>query len=131
MATAAADFTTDNGEWIINQSGDISSSCEFVLAITPFYLKICPIEDQWGEPFKVYVGIQAAVRDILPENVGPEDFVIESFGRDSTSDGWVYDPSGSGNDYYIVDGFPAFNYDMVNWNGSWIRAPRIALPSGN
>lgn len=130
MATAAADFTTDTGEWVFSQSGDISSSCDFVLAITPFYLKICPINDQWGEPYKVHVGIQSTVRDIQPEDVGLEDFVIESFGRDSVTDGWVYDPLNSGDDYYTVDGYPAFKHDMVNWNGSWIRAPRVAI-SGN
>jgi prepilin-type N-terminal cleavage/methylation domain-containing protein len=129
MATAATDFTMDNGEWEFNQSGDISSSCEFVLAITPFYLKICPVDDQWGEPYKVYVGIQSAVRDIQPEDVGLDDFVIESFGRDSITDGWIYDPS-SWDGYYTVTGLPAFNYDMVNWNGSWIRAPQVSI-SGN
>ena len=131
IATAAADFTNDNGEWAFVQTGDISSSGPFVQALTPFYLKVCPINDQWGEPYKVYVGMQSAVRDIEVDDVGLEDFVIESLGRDSVTDGWVYDPADTGGDYYTVDGFPAFNHDMVNWNGSWIRAPRVSLPSGN
>jgi prepilin-type N-terminal cleavage/methylation domain-containing protein len=130
IATAAADFTTDNGEWEFVQSGDITSSCDFVQAITPFYVKICPVNDQWGEPYKVYVGANSAVRDIQSDDVGLEDFVIESYGRDSITDGWIYDPTGAGDDYYTVTGHPAFNYDMVNWNGSWIRAPRVAV-SGN
>ena len=130
IATAAADFTTDTGEWTFNQSGDIDSSSAFVLALTPFYLKICPVTDYWGEPYKVYVGIQSTVRNIQADDVGTEDFVIESFGRDIITDGWVYDPADTGDDYYTVTGHPAFNYDLVNWNGSWIRAPRVSI-SGN
>lgn len=131
IATAASDYMTDNGEWTISQNGDINPSCDFVQAITPFYIKFCPVVDQWGEPYKVYLGDQAAVRSIASDDVGGDDFVIESYGRDGLSDGWVYDPSATEDDYYTVDGWPAFKYDMVNWNGSWIRAPRVALPSGN
>jgi prepilin-type N-terminal cleavage/methylation domain-containing protein len=131
MATAALDYAMDNGEWTINQAGDIDSACDFVQAITPFYLKICPVVDYWGEPYKVYVGSQAAVRSIRDEDVGPEDLVIESYGRDGISDGWIYEPATPEDDFYTVDGLPAFKRDIVNWNGSWIRAPRVALPPGS
>ena len=131
IATAATDFALDNGEWTINQSGDIDPSCDFVQAITPFYIKFCPVVDHWGEAYKVYVGIQIAVRNIQPDDVGPDDFLIESFGRDENDDGWVYDPADTEDDYYTVDSWPAFKFDIVNWNGSWLRAPRVALPAGN
>lgn len=127
IATAASDFTHDHGDWQINQAGDIDSSSEFVLAITPFYIKICPVKDQWGEPYKVYLGDQSAVRAISTDDVGPEDFVIESYGRDSITDGWTYDPTDTGDDLYTVTGHPAFNYDLVNWSGNWIRSPRVAV----
>ena len=131
MATAASDYVTDNGDWTINQAGDINPSSDFVQAITPFYIKICPAVDHWGEPYKVYVGSQAAVRSIADEDVGPDDFVIESYGRDGISDGWVYEPDSTEDDYYTVDNWPAFKWDIINWNGSWIRAPRVALPPNN
>jgi prepilin-type N-terminal cleavage/methylation domain-containing protein len=131
IATAASDYMTDNGEWTMAQSGDIIASSEFVLSITPFYIKVCPVTDLWGEPYKVYLGDLAAVRSILSDDIGPEDFVIESYGRDGISDGWEYDPAATEDDFYTVDGWQAFKNDMVNWNGSWIRAPRVGLPSGN
>ena len=53
MATAASDFVTDNGEWTFSQSGDINPTSDFVQAITPFYIKICPVVEYWGEPSKV------------------------------------------------------------------------------
>ena len=131
IATAASDFVLDNGEWTINQSGDIDPSCDFVQAITPFYIKFCPVVDHWGEAYKVYVGFQIAVRNIQPEDVGSDDFLIESYGRDGVDDGWVYDPANTEDDYYTVDSWPAFKNDIINWNGSWIRAPRVAIPVGN
>ena len=131
IVTAALDCVADNGEWTINQAGDLDPASEFVQAISPFYIKICPVVDQWGEPFKVYVGSQAAVRAIAPEDVGPDDVVIESYGRDGISDGWAYDPADPSHDYYTVDSMRAFRLDMVNWNGGWIRAPRVALPPNN
>jgi len=97
----------------------------------PFYIKICPIEDHWGEPFKVYLWNQATVRNIQLEDVGPDDFVIQSYGRDGNSDGWGYDPTNTEDAFYTVDGWPAFKLDMVNWNGGWIRAPKVARPSSN
>ena len=127
IATATADYVSDNGEWTIAQSGDINPSCEFIQAITPFYIKICPVVDHWGEPFKVYVGNQAAIRSIAAEDVGPDDFVIESYGRDGVSDGWSYDPTSTDDDFYTVDNWPAFKFDIVNWHGSWIRAPKVAV----
>jgi type II secretion system protein G len=129
IATAASDYVLDNGDWTFGQTGNINPSSDFVQAITPFYIKICPVVDHWGEPYKVYLGSQAEVRGIQAEDVGPDDFIVESYGRDGVSDGWVYDPTTTDDDYYTVDNWSAFRYDMVNWNGSWLRAPRVALPA--
>jgi prepilin-type N-terminal cleavage/methylation domain-containing protein len=129
IATAAMDCVTDNGSWEINQSGDIQASSEFVDALTPFYIKVCPINDYWGEPYKVYLGVSAAIRSIEADDVSEDDFVIESYGMDTQTDGWAYDPSSTQDDFYTVDSWESFRNDLVNWNGSWIRAPRVALPS--
>ena len=128
ISTAAADFITDNSEWGFVQTGDINPSSDFVQAITPFYIKACPVVDHWGEPYKVYTGDQAEVRNIQSEDLGPDDFVVESYGRDGASDGWVYDPTDTENNFYTVDNWAAFRLDLVNWNGTWIHAPRVALP---
>ena len=127
IATAAMDYMTDNGEWTMAQSGDIDASSEFVLAITPLYIKVCPVVDRWGEAFKVHLGDLAAVRSILSDDIGPEDVVIESYGRDGISDSWEYDPADTEDDYYTVDSWQAFKADLVNWNGGWIRAPKVAV----
>lgn len=126
LATAAADHMSDNGEWQINQSGDMVSGSAFVQALSPLYIKVCPITDYWGEPYKAYVGADVAIRNIDPADVGPDDFLFESYGRDSISDGWTYDPLTPNDDCYVVDSWQAFKNDLVNWNGYWIRSPRVA-----
>lgn len=128
IATAAMDCVTDKGDWEINQSGDLQASSEFVQALSPFYIKIFPVKDHWGESYKVYLGDSAAVRSIGADDVSQDDFVIESFGMDSQTDGWTYDPANPGDGYYTVDSWGSFRNDMVNWNGTWIRAPRVAFP---
>jgi prepilin-type N-terminal cleavage/methylation domain-containing protein len=128
IATAAMDCVADKGAWEINQSGDIQTSCEFVQTLSSFYIKVCPVNDHWGEPYKVYLGDSAAIRSIDAAEVSVDDFVIESFGMDSQSDSWAFDPTNPEDGYYTVDSWASFKNDMVNWNGSWIRAPRVALP---
>ncbi len=129
IATAAMDRITDKGDWQINQSGDIQNGSEFVHALSPFYVKIFPVNDSWGEPFKVYLGSSAAVRGIDANDVSADDFVIESLGMASQDDGWSFDPTNPDNGYYTVDSWESFRNDMVIWNGHWIRAPRGALSS--
>jgi len=126
LATAATDYISDNAEWQINQSGDIVQGSAFVQALSPLYIKICPINDYWGEPYKAYVGVDVAIRSIDPADVGPDDFLFESYGRDSISDGWTYDPLTPNDDYYVVDSHQAFRNDLVNWNGYWLRSPKVA-----
>jgi prepilin-type N-terminal cleavage/methylation domain-containing protein len=128
IATAAMDCAADKGDWEISQSGDIQADSEFVQILAPFYLKLCPVSDNWGEPYKVYLGNSAAIRGIDSDEISGDDFVIESYGMDSQSDGWAFDPMNPELGYYTVDSWASFRNDLVNWNGSWIRVPRVALP---
>lgn len=130
IATGAADFITDQGSWDhagITHNGDLSAGDNFITALSPFYVKVIPVNDQWGLPFKVYLGSDAAVRSIAATDVGADDFVIESFGRDRVGDGWDYQATDPTDGMYVVDSMDDFNLDLVNWAGSWIRAPRVAV----
>ena len=132
IATGAADFITDQGAWAnatppVASAGDLVEGNAFILALSPFYVKIIPVNDQWGEPYKVYVGDAADVRGILDTDTGNDDFVIESYGRDNIETGPNYDPTSPSAGMYIVDSMDDFNRDLVNWSGSWIIAPRTAI----
>ena len=130
IATGAADWITDNGAWSnggVTHNGDLSSGDTFIRALSPFYVKIIPVNDQWGEPFKVYLGSTVgSQRNIGSTNVGDDDFLIESWGRNTTRDSWTYNANQPTNGMYLVDSMDDFNNDLVNWSGSWIRAPRTA-----
>ena len=132
ICTGAADFITDQGAWAnanppVASAGDLTPGCSFIVALAPFYVKIVPVNDMWGEPFKVYLGAAAAIRSIDANDVGDDDFVIESWGRDNVGDGWTYDVTDPTDGMYIVDSMDDFRNDLVSWGGSWIRAPRTAI----
>ncbi len=131
IATGAADFITDQGSWLnagIAQAGPLAANNDFINGLSPFYVKVIPVTDQWGEPFQVYLGDAiGGYRGINAVDVGNDDFLIESFARDNGTDGWVYDATDATSGMYIVDSMDDFNNDLVQWSGSWIRAPRTAV----
>ncbi len=132
IATGSADFITDQGAWAnanppIAHAGPLAQGDAYLTALAPFYIKIVPVNDQWGAPFQVWLGVASAIRSIDPLDVGDDDFIIESFTRDNVSDGWTYDAADPTNGMYIIDSMDDFRNDLVNWSGSWIRAPRTAV----
>ena len=132
IATGSADFITDQGAWAnatpaVASAGDLTPGCSFIQALAPFYIKIVPDKDLWGEPFKVYLGAAAAIRSIDAADVGNDDFIIESYGRDNVTDGYTYDAANPTLGMYTIDSMDDFKNDLVNWGGSWIRAPRTAI----
>jgi type II secretion system protein G len=127
IATGAVDYITDQGAWSVAHNGDLTANDTFINALSPFYVKVIPVNDHWGEPFKVYLAASAARRGIAAADVGDDDFLIESWGRNTTADGWVYAAATPTAGMYIIDQMQDFNYDLVQWSGSWIRAPRTAV----
>lgn len=132
IATACADYITDNAKApdAGSQDGVLSSGNSFIKAITPFYLKICPVKDQWGNAFSVHSGTAASsLGGITAEMVGDDDFVIISFGRKGADESFTYNPDAPETGYFIVSSSADFDKDLINWSGSWIRAPRIGSGS--
>ena len=102
-----------------------------MLAIAPFYVKILPVSDGWGNPFYAYVGQTAvqgngAITGLASGDVGEDDFVCASAGRDKTLEGFGWDASNPEAGFYEVNSLADFQNDLVQWSGSWVRAPRIA-----
>jgi len=133
IATGSADFITDQGAWAnanppVTHAGPLAQGDAFLQALAPFYIKIVPVNDNWGNPFEVYLGDGCiGQRGILDTDVGDDDFVIESLTRDGLGDGWTYDASDPTNGMYIIQSMADFKNDLVSWSGSWIRAPRTAV----
>jgi len=134
IATGSADYITDHGSFQgITQAGDLAAQNTFILAISPFYVKIVPVNDAWGTPYQVYAGeaaVEGALSNVAAADIGEDDFVIGSFGRDKatgpTYSMVTYDPANPEAAIYNVSSMADFQEDMVNWDGSWIVGPRTA-----
>ena len=134
-ATGCTDYITDHGTWaLVAQDGDLTLNNAFMQAITPFYVKMIPVNDPWNEPYKVYCG-EAAVETQLTgadaDEIGEEDFAIVSFGRDNgagpTYQATTYATATPEAGFYTVGSMGDFDEDLVNWSGNWIVSPKTAI----
>lgn len=122
ISTALADYLTDNGI-APTQSGTFAPTDPFYQSISPFYIKIMPVNDQWGNDFNIWCNdATSGYANVTGAN---GDFVVSSFGRDQViqaDTGFsISTPEGG---LYIVNSMADFDKDLVAWNGSWICAPR-------
>ncbi len=65
-----------------------------------------------------------------PDNIGDEDFVISSFGRDGADGPFPassYQEATPEAGFYNVSGMSDFDGDLVAWAGNWICGPRTSL----
>ncbi len=102
-------------------NGDISAS--FKSALSPMYLKALPLQDQWGNNFKVYCGTAADGHYGLTGSA-PEDFLIASYGRAGILEGFTYSSSTPESGLYTISSEADFYKDLVMLNGQFIRGPR-------
>jgi len=124
IATALADYITDHGV-SPEQDGTYDENIEFCKALAPFYIRNLPIYDGWGNPFRVYCG--EACNDVYRGITGCDyrDFIVVSYGRDGEKEDWEYDPTNSAAGLYELVTLDDFDKDIVMWNGSFVRAPRL------
>ena len=137
IATACADYMTDHGDFslIMGDSGPLDSATNGIyVALASFYVKVIPLMDPWNFPYDIYLGVDAVtpiVSGADPLELGDDDFVIVSYGRDKgvgpTYDSTLYTPTTPEAGRYNVSKMADFNEDLVNWNGSWIVGPRTTL----
>lgn len=132
IATACAEYVTNTGHApdAGNQSGALESGCNFISEISPTFIKVCPINDQWGTPYYVYTGTAVAdVYSIPASTLASEDFLIVSLGSDRKIGGdvsFVYLPNNPIAGLYRINSSDDFKNDLVNLNGSWIHAPSMS-----
>jgi type II secretion system protein G len=123
ISTAMADYVTDNGT-APTQAGTYQAGTPFYTGLSPFYVKVMPINDQWGNGFNVWCGSSAAVYGIT--SPGTDDFVVASWGRDKLQESFSFQDSQPELGLFIISTMADFDKDLVQWDGSWIRAPRTA-----
>ncbi len=125
ISTAIADYVTDNGVAPTQTSGTYTGGDAFYLSLSPFYLKVMPISDQWGNGFSIYCNVAVNGNYGIIGALG-DDFLVSSWGRDKLLESFTFAPGSPEAGMYVVSTGAHFNNDLVMWNGSWIRAPRTA-----
>ncbi len=125
IATAITDFVTDKGTAPV-QSGDLVGGSQIYTDLSGFYLKVLPQNDQWGSPFKVWCGSAADGSYSGITNNAADDFVVASIGRDKSQTAIAFNPLAPTTAYFDITGMTSFNQDLVNWDGSWVHAPKSA-----
>ncbi len=128
ISTALADYITDNG---VSASNDGIIAAGLISDLTPFYLKVLPLNDQWGTTLYVYGGTAVDNSGYGTTGGGYDDFVVASYGRKGGQESFTYDSANPNDGLYVVGAMADFEKDLVAWNGSWIRCPRIAQQSGS
>ncbi len=120
ISTALTDYVTDNGI-APEHNGNVDNTLQATLS--QLYLKICPTEDQWGNPLNVYSGQDADFDHRGCIFGGRDDFVVESLGRNNEEDGDDYNSNTPEAGMYTVTNMASFNNDLVMFNGSWVIGP--------
>lgn len=127
VMTAALDYATDNGEAPeVDRTGPLAAGDAFITDVSPFYIKICPLNDQWGEPYEIMTGATGCLSQggVTAAMIGNDDTIIVSYGRKSADEGFTYLPATPDSGLYVISGMADFDNDLVNWSGTWIRAPK-------
>ena len=128
ISTALADYITDNG---VSATNDGIIAAGLISDLTPFYLKVLPTNDQWGNIMYVYGGTAVDSSGYNTTGGGYDDFVVASYGRKGVIEAFSYDSADPNAGLFVVGAMVDFERDLVAWNGSWIRCPRIAQQTGS
>jgi len=122
ISTAIADYVTDNGI-APAQDGTYNVMSDLYTALCPFYIRVLPIKDAWGNNFIVYCG-EACKGEYGITEVGSDDFIVVSLGKGGGFEFWEFDSWNPEAGFFSSSSISDFEKDLVMWNGAWIRAPR-------
>jgi general secretion pathway protein G len=130
IAVALTDFASDHGTVPTGVSGPVVVGGALYTALSGFYLKVLPQNDQWGTPFDIWCGSAADGAYSNVTNNGSDDFVVASRGRNKSADAFAFNPMTPTTAYFDITGMSSFDEDLVNWSGAWIHVPKSAQLGG-
>lgn len=122
ISQAISDYVTDHGA-PPRQSGAFDKNGTFYKTLSPFYIKVVPGHDGWGNDLLVFSG--KACNGVYEGIKGctDKDFIVVSFGKDGKKDSWKYNSKNPGAGILELESLDDFDRDLVMWNGTWIKAP--------
>lgn len=126
ISKALMSYVTDKGIPPENPGGPLEAGDPLITQLEPYHVLTLLKTDHWGNPWQIWTGVAVAGHfGIEVGDVGAEDFLIQSLGRDSRSEDDFSYKDGLAL-FYIVKSIADFNKDLILWNGSWIHAPHSA-----
>jgi general secretion pathway protein G len=128
IAMALTNYLTDKGTFLFTSAGPLAVNGPVATALSPFYLKVLPTNDQWSTPFNVYLGTDVDGA-IGVTGSAADDFVVSSNGLGGVAEGWVYNPANAEGGLYEINTSADFERDLINWNGTFVRSPRAGSAS--
>jgi general secretion pathway protein G len=138
ISTGCADYITDHGDFTLAAAGggDVAQGDPIILALSPFYIKSFPINDPWNTPYQIGTGIAGVtatnfLQGTALTDLGGDDFMIASWGRNGAYTGPAYDPTNPDATRYNVSSMADFDNDLAAWSGNWVVAPSTALVQGS
>jgi len=127
LAKSIMSYITDTGSAPTSPDGALEPDSQLVADLTPMQKISFSTRDNWGTPYRVWTGLNVTgVFGIDSAEVGRDDFIIQSLGRDAQDEGFSYDPTDSSNNFYVIQDMNDFSRDLILWNGGWIHAPRAS-----
>ena len=132
IVTAMIDYTTDHGVAITADGSALTPGAVPYSDLSPFYVKVLPLNDQWGHPFLLYGGLACAAvpTGITEAELGPDDSLAASPGRNDAMDTFVWVKDTPESNLTQLSNMEGFNVDLVNWNGTWVSGPSSRTASG-
>ncbi len=125
VAKAMASYVTDFGSAPSGGGGPLTPGTGIYTALAPFHIQAIASGDRWGIPLQVWTGLDCAGHfGIDAAELGSDDFLIQSTGRDGRDEGYTYDPADPSNCFFLIQTMTDFDRDLIMWSGNWIRAPK-------
>ncbi|MCK7499639.1 MAG: hypothetical protein MZW92_61490 [Comamonadaceae bacterium] len=81
-------------------------------------------------PYRAAVGDDSVLDGYIAAStadVGDDDFLFASYGRNGELGALVYDPTDPEASRYNISGMSSFDNDLVAWSGNWVVAPSTVL----
>jgi type II secretory pathway pseudopilin PulG len=122
ISMALADYVTDN-DATPSQNGSLEFGTPFFEALTPFYMKVIPSQDQWNHSYLVYCG-EACNGQCGITGATEADYLVVSLGKDGIRENWQYDPNNPESGLFLLNRQRDYSRDLIMYNSSWIRVPR-------
>ena len=125
LSKAIMSYVTDNGCAPTSPDGEVDNDSEIIGELLSIHLRPFAIIDRWGFHLRAWTGASVTGNfGIDADEVGVEDFVIQSVGRDGEDEAFTYNPEDFESNFFSILTIEDFNRDLIIWNGSWILAPR-------